>query len=210
MADRPSWNTVYEGSPPWDIGRPQTPFVRLAEEGKLAGETLDIGCGTGEHVLLAAQHGASALGVDIAVLAIERAWAKAAERGIEATFEVADVLHLDRLGRTFDVVTDSGVFHVFDDDERPRLVSSLRAVLRPGGTYYMMCFSDRQPGDWGPRRVSQAEIRNAFADGWLIESIEATMFEIALDQAGAQAWIATIQRLPDGSDNSSQVPITLP
>src|SRR5258708_8776028 len=113
MAHHPSWNSLYEGSPPWDIGRPQPDFVRLADAGKFHGHVLDVGCGTGEHVMLAASHGAEAMGVDVAELAIERARAKAQQRGISAMFEVGDVLHLDRLKRQFDVITDTGVFHVF-------------------------------------------------------------------------------------------------
>src|SRR5438477_10237823 len=195
MADRPSWNSEYMGSPPWDIGRPQPDFVRLADAGELAGQVLDVGCGTGEHVMLAATHGAEAMGVDIAELAIQRARDKAAERGIHATFQVADAMHLDRLGRKFDVITDSGLFHVFSDDERPPFVSSLRSALRPGGVYYMMCFSDRQPGDWGPRRVSKAEIRASFADGWSVRSIEPAQFDVAIESERAQAWLAPIERV---------------
>jgi cyclopropane fatty-acyl-phospholipid synthase-like methyltransferase len=171
--------------------------VRLAQAGKLMGRTLDVGCGTGEHVMLAAQHGADAMGVDIAELAIERARAKAKERGIRATFEVADALHLEQLRLVFDVVTDSGVFHVFDDEQRPIFVASLHSALRPGGMYYMMCFSDRQPGDWGPRRVSNAELRSAFAVGWSIELIEPALFDVTLDSNGAQAWLAQIRREPE-------------
>jgi cyclopropane fatty-acyl-phospholipid synthase-like methyltransferase len=197
VANHPSWNASYEGEPPWDIGRPQPAFVKLAEARKLREQTLDVGCGTGEQVILAARYGAEATGVDIAELAIERARAKASQRGIEATFEVWDVLHLDRLGRQFDVVTDSGVFHVFSDEERPLFVDSVRSALRPGGMYYLMCFSDLQPGDWGPRRVSQSEIRNAFSEGWVIESIEAAEFDVVVGEtAAAKAWLASIRRLP--------------
>jgi len=137
------------------------------------------------------------MGVDVAELAIERARAKAEQRGISAMFEVGDVLHLDRLGRQFDVITDSGVFHVFDDDERPVYVNSLRSALRPGGMYYLMCFSDRQPGDAGPRRVTQDELRGAFADGWAVVSIAGEEFELnpGLGVPTAQAWLATLRRL---------------
>src|SRR5258708_570348 len=195
MAQHPSRNSLYEGSPPWDSGRPEPDLVRLADAGKFHGHVLDVGCGTGEHVMLAASHGAEATGVDIAQLAIERARAKAQERGIAAMFEVGDVLHLDRLRRQVDVITDSGVVHGFEHEEGPVYVNSLRSALRPGGIYYLMCFSDRQPGDWGPRRVSQAELRAAFVDGWSIKSIVPAMFAVTIDDSGAQAWLATIERL---------------
>jgi cyclopropane fatty-acyl-phospholipid synthase-like methyltransferase len=193
-----SWDDSYtsESPPPWDIGRPQPAFARLAEEGLLAGRLLDAGCGTGENVLLAAAHGAQATGVDGASTAIERARAKAAERGLEARFEVGDVLDLGRLGLTFDTAIDSGVFHVFSDSDRPRYVSSLAAVLRDGGTCYLMCFSEHEPGTWGPRRVSQDELRAAFSDGWQVISIVPGTFDINPFQGSAtvQAWLATIRR----------------
>ncbi len=196
MSQHPAWNDSYVGTPPpWDIGAPQTAFTALADAGALHGDVLDSGCGTGEHTLLAAAHGARATGVDIAERAIEIARHKSDERGINATFEVGDVLHLERLGRQFDVVIDSGVFHVFDDEERATYVSSLRSALRPGGMLYVACFSEDQPGDWGPRRVSQAELRAAFSDGWSIASVQPATFAISVDPDGARAWLATIERI---------------
>ena len=52
----PGWDPSYQGSAPapWDIGRPQPVFVRLAAESLLRGRLLDSGCGTGENTLLAA------------------------------------------------------------------------------------------------------------------------------------------------------------
>ena len=200
MTTPSSWDTSYgpgTAPPPWDIGRPQPAFVRLADRGLLSGRLLDAGCGTGEHTLLAADRGAQATGVDISPRAIARARDKAAERGLQARFEVADVLALGRLGMTFDTVIDSGVFHVFSDADRPRYVTSLAGVLQPGGRCYLMCFSDRQPGDFGPRRVTQDELRAAFSDGWTVTSIEAASFDVnpgAFPIPAAQAWLAAIQR----------------
>jgi SAM-dependent methyltransferase len=195
----PSWDESYarDAGPPWDIGRPQPAFVRLADRSLLRGQLLDAGCGTGEHTLLAAARGADALGIDISPLAIGRARAKAAERGVNARFEVGDVLRLERPGPGFDTVIDSGVFHVFDDSDRPRYVASLASALRPGGICYLMCFSDRQPGDAGPRRVSQDELRSAFTDGWAVVGIAGEEFELnpGLGVPTAQAWLATLRRL---------------
>jgi len=198
----PSWDWAYKeaGQAPWDIGRPQPAFARLADDGLLAGRVLDAGCGTGEHTLLAASAGADALGIDLSPLAIERAREKAAARGIKARFEVADALNLADLGLTHDTIIDSGLFHVFDNESRARYVRSLASVLCPGGTCYLMCFSDRQPGTVGPRRVSEDELRSAFGDGWTVLSVVADAFDLVPSAAGlfgtasAQAWRATIER----------------
>lgn len=194
----PSWDMAYTGQTqaPWDTGQPQSAFVHLADQGLLAGSVLDAGCGTGEHVLLAASHGADARGVDISPRAIEIARGKAADRGIAARFDVGDALELAGLGAAADTIIDSGLFHVFDDADRPRYVASLAAVLRPGGRCYLMCFSELQPGDWGPRRVSQDELRTSFAEGWQVESITAAAFEInpGLGAPTAKAWLATLRR----------------
>jgi len=195
----PGWDSVYaaDAPAPWDIGGPQQAFVRLAGRGLLCGRVLDAGCGTGEHTLLAAAAGADAVGVDISPRAIEQARGKAAERGVMARFEVADALRLGDLGMTADTVIDSGLFHTFDDDQRVQYVASLAAVLRPGGSCYLMCFSDRQPGGFGPRRVRQDELRTAFSDGWAVTGIVPETFEInpVLGNTTAQAWLATIGRL---------------
>jgi SAM-dependent methyltransferase len=214
----PSWDAAYAEStpPPWDVGQPQPAFVRLAEQGLLTGQVLDVGCGTGEQTLLAASSGADALGVDISPLALEQARGKAAARGIPAAaggqigsaaaggqigsarFVVGDALSLADLGLSFDTIIDSGLFHIFDDGSRTRYVASLASVLRPGGHLYLMCFSDRQPGTFGPRRISQDELRAAFRDGWTIDTIAAESFAIntgAFDTATAQAWLATIARI---------------
>jgi SAM-dependent methyltransferase len=203
-----SWDWAYGegGQAPWDIGRPQPAFLRLADGGLLAGRVLDAGCGTGEHTLLAASAGADAVGIDLSALAIERAREKAAARGVKARFEVASALHLADLGLTCDTVIDSGLFHVFDDDDRATYVESLASVLRPGGTCYLMCFSDRQPGTVGPRRVTQQELRAAFTDGWAVRSVVAAAFDLQPSFAGmfgadsAAAWLATIERVPQGGD----------
>ncbi len=120
--------------------------------------------------------------------AIEWARAKANERGVEARFVVADALCLIDLGEQYETVLDCGLFHVLDDAERERYVDSLAAVLPLGGRYHMLCFSDSQPGEWGPRRVTQDEIRAALSQVWEIESIEPTVIDPTCDPAGALAW----------------------
>jgi cyclopropane fatty-acyl-phospholipid synthase-like methyltransferase len=144
---------------------------------------------------MAAHRGLDATGVDLAARAIDKARTKAQERGIDARFFVHDALDLASLGEEFDTVLDCGLFHVFEDDDRPRYVDGLRAATKPGGVFHMLCFSERQPGDWGPRRVTRDEIRASFADGWRVEAIEAIEFVVNLDPGRALGWHSTIARI---------------
>lgn len=192
-----AFDEMYASTPPWDIGRPQPALVRLAESGAITGRVLDIGCGTGEHALMAANLGLDATGIDASPRAIARAEAKARDRGLPARFEVGDALDLRAFGEQFDTVIDSGLFHVFSDADRSRYVSSITGVIKPGGRYFLLCFSDQQPGESGPRRVTQSEIRSSFASGWRVDGIDATTIDVTWTPAGAQAWLASLARTAD-------------
>ena len=54
------------GDPPWNIGRAQPAIVRLAAEGLIAGDVIDVGCGTGENAIHLASRGLAVVGVDAA------------------------------------------------------------------------------------------------------------------------------------------------
>jgi len=189
------FEVAYHGTPPWDIGRPQREFVRLEESGEISGDVLDVGCGTGENALFLASRGHDVWGVDSAPTAIEIARRKAEERNLAATFLVADTLNLHEIGRTFDTVIDSGLFHALSDPERSCFVRNLSEVLKPGGTYFMLAFSDREPGGYGPRRITRTEIQAAFSDGWRINGIRAAVFENRTRPEGSRAWLSSITKV---------------
>jgi SAM-dependent methyltransferase len=196
------WDAWYRAErPPWEIERPQPAVRRLLDAGEFHGDVLDIGCGTGENALLLASRGLAVRGVDWAAAAIERARAKAAERDVAAAFEVADALRLGELGRSFDTVLDSALFHTFSDEARLAYVPSLETVTTPGSTLFLLCFSELEPWGGGPRRVTQAEIRDAFADGWVVRSIVPERYEITFAPGYALAWLATIERSVDRPDS---------
>jgi SAM-dependent methyltransferase len=173
LADR--WDGMYATAPPWDTGRPQPALAAIAAE--FTGRVLDVGCGSGEHALFVAAAGADATGVDISPAAIRLATAKARERGLTVSFRVADCLSLADLHETWDTVVESNVFQVFDESDRARYARSIRSVLLPGGRFVMLCFSDEEPPGWGPHRISQDQLRDAFTDGWRIDSIDRAIVE---------------------------------
>jgi SAM-dependent methyltransferase len=191
------WDASYlDGPAPWDTGQPQPAIVRLASEGAFAGAVLDAGCGTGENALHVASLGLDVLGVDVAETALSIAREKAAGRGIDATFVVADALHLERLDRVFDTILDSGLFHTFDHDERRDYAASLASVTRRGRTLYVLCFSDVGPNT-GPHPVSQEELRAAFkgGGGWSVATVSPIRIQTRFDTHGAPGWLAKIERI---------------
>jgi cyclopropane fatty-acyl-phospholipid synthase-like methyltransferase len=199
VPDRSTFESAYAGQAPWDIGKPQQPFLDAAEQ--ITGSVLDAGCGTGDAALFLAGRGCKVTGVDFLDVPIARAKRKAEERGLSATFLVKDALTLKGWSERFDNVLDSGLFHVFGDDDRRRYVEGLATVLKPGGRVFLLCFSDEEPGTQGPRRVSKKELHDAFAEGWVIESIQPCRAEVRPDlkdlhfsEGGPKAWFAVIRR----------------
>src|SRR5712671_1851003 len=116
VPDRSTFEAMYAGQAPWDIGRPQKPFIDVA--GQIAGSVLDAGCGTGDNALYFAGRGCRVTGIDFLEEPIRRARHKATERGLPTTFLVRDALNLKDWSERFDSVIDSGLFHVFADEDR--------------------------------------------------------------------------------------------
>ena len=198
--DRTSFENLYAGQPRWEIGRPQKAIIDVADQ--ITGSILDAGCGTGENALYFAQRSHKVTGIDFLAEPITIAKRKATERGLTATFLVMDALAIKELPEVFDNVIDSGLFHVFSDDDRRRYVAGLATVLKAGGRLFLLCFSDQEPGDQGPRRVSRKEIEEAFAEGWAVESTEPSRYEVRPDpndnsfkDGGPKAWFVVVRRV---------------
>jgi SAM-dependent methyltransferase len=169
---------------PWVIGEPQPAIVELQRVGRIHSKVLDVGCGTGEHTILLTRLGYDVLGIDFAPHAIEQARGNAAEKGVDARFEVADAMSLgDEPG--YQTIVDSALFHIFDGADRVRYVNSLHAAVRQGGLVHVLALSDAGRG-FGPQ-VSEADIREAFGDGWALEALDTTTYRGVVQAAQADA-----------------------
>ena len=204
MPDQPSsaqegFSKIYaDGNPPWDIGKPQPPFVAVADQ--VTSPVLDAGCGTGGTSLFFAARGLQVTGIDFVEEAIGRARAKAAERGLSVEFLVKDAMTLGDWDKRFASVIDSGLFHIYDGEERQRYVQGLARVTIPGGRLFLFSFADDVSAPGGG--VSRQALYDAFADGWDVESLQFAQGELNAAFAAAfpekfatlKMWFAIIRR----------------
>lgn len=189
----------YKGNPPWEIGKPQAPFVTSAD--LVSGPLLDAGCGTGNTSIYFAARGLKVTGVDFVDSAIRQARSKADERNLSIEFLVKDALTFAQWDRQFASVIDSGLFHVYAGKKEQRdYVCGLTHVTQPNGRLFLLTFTDEAP-EGG---VSRQELLDRFAAGWAFESIESVRGEInpafaaenpgAFAPGGPKMWFAIIRR----------------
>jgi SAM-dependent methyltransferase len=187
-----------ETNPPWDIGKPQPPFVAVADQ--VISPLLDAGCGTGGTSLFFAARGEQVTGIDFVEEAIGRARAKAHEHGLAVEFLIKDAMTLRDWDKRFASVIDRGLFHIYAGDERQRYVQGLAHVLRPGGRLFLYSFNDDP--SWPGGGVSRQELYDAFSYSWEVESLELVGGEVnpAFEAefpgkfANMKMWFAIIRR----------------
>jgi ubiquinone/menaquinone biosynthesis C-methylase UbiE len=182
---------LYADRPPWDIGRPQPAFAALADSGAITGRVLDVGCGTGEHTLMAAALGLDATGIDLSATALRLATEKARQRNLSAQFLQHDALRLAQLDEVFDTLLDSLVLHAFDSAQRTSYLEGVRSVLRPGGRLFVLCYSDWQPADAPvPHHLSRSQLERCFSGAWTVDRVEPAVCASNRYPAGVGAYLA--------------------
>ncbi len=160
--DRSSFENLYAGQPRWETGRPQKAILQIAGKSPDQSSTPDAAPArtplfccprpAGHGIRLPARTGGDGP-------------SQGPGRGLNATFQVLDARALRELPDRFDSVIDSGMLHVFSVADRQKYVEGLATVLRPGGRLFLLCFSDAEPGEEGPRRVSRREIEEDLFTG---------------------------------------------
>jgi SAM-dependent methyltransferase len=131
---------VTQATPDWGGGR----YERTAEAlmpaahvlvdaaGVRSGErVLDLGCGTGNAALLAAERGAIVTGVDPAQRLLQVAREQAEALGLRATFAAGDAASIPAADGSFDVVLSA--FGVIFAPDAARAVAEMVRVTAPSG-----------------------------------------------------------------------------
>lgn len=187
--------TPLGGAPPWDIPEPQSAVVELERTGRIRGNVLDAGCGTGEHTLYLAARSHQVTAIDVSPVAIGKARAKASSRGVRATFVVGDALALSNYQDDFDTVVDCGLFDVCPPERQASYAEALHRATRPGAHVYLLELSASSAEIMMRRfvelgvpqnqlaslpKLTPPDVRAAFASGWREEFLEEATMRVRL------------------------------
>jgi len=147
------------GEIPWNIETPPIALVELVESGKVTPcKTIDLGCGAGNYAIYLSTLGFDVTGVDSSQAAIEIARENAKTKGVNCHFIVADVLgSLNEVTDTYDFAYDWELLHHIYPEEREKYIENVNRILKPGGKYLSVCFSenDHQFGGGGKIRETR-------------------------------------------------------
>lgn len=72
------------------------------------------------------------------------------------------------------------MFHCFSDEDRPCYIKNIEYLIKPGGLYIQLCFSEKETQFTRPRYIKKSDLNQLFspATGWTIESIQDTAYEL--------------------------------
>jgi SAM-dependent methyltransferase len=178
---------------PWDLGAPQPAVVALADAGEFAGDVLDIGCGLGDNSAFLASRGLAVTGLDGAPSALEQARARAAAKGLDIPFAVAEATELEGYEGRFDTVLDSALYHCLAEDQRPEYLAALTRVTRPGARLHLFCFSTEVPRAFpAPYLISEANLRETVGKDWTIERLEPAVYTTAFTTEELRASVRAV------------------
>ena len=145
---------------PWNLEDPPALLVDLVTSGTLAPcDIVDLGCGAGNYAVWLASRGFRVTGIDISPRAIELAETLARRKGVECRFVAADLLgNLGPLHGSFDFAYDWEVLHHVFPEDRETFARNVHRLLRPGGGYLSVCFSEQDPAFGGGEKVRRTSI----------------------------------------------------
>ncbi|MFI9380752.1 class I SAM-dependent methyltransferase [Kutzneria sp. NPDC052558] len=188
---------------PWQLDGPQPLVVELVEAGEFTGPVLEIGCGLGDNALYLAEQGLKVTAVDAAPTAIEQNRAKAAARGADVTFAVADATVLDGVGDGFASALDSALMHCLDADQRRAYLAALHDRCRPGARLHILCFPPAI-GDFFPlgAETDEASLRRDLGEHWRVERMEIRRYTTAFTK---DQWQTMVPNSEVESDDDGRI-----
>ena len=157
---------------PWQLDGPQPLVVDLTAASEFTDPILECGCGLGDNALYLAERGHRVTAVDASPTVIEQDRKKAAARGLDVTFTVADATVLDGVGDGFATALDSAMMHCLTDEQRRDYLAALHRVCRPGARLHILCFPELIGTFFPlPGNTDEASLRRDLGQHWRVEDM---------------------------------------
>lgn len=160
---------------PWNLESPPETLVQLVESKRLKPcRIIDLGCGAGNYILYLATKGFEVTGLDISQPAIEIAQKSALSKGLQCDFIVGNVIEFDfEIAKPFACAYDWEVLHHVFPEDREKYIRNVSKLLKPGGQYMSVSFSEESPQFGGKGKFRKTPINTE-----LYFSSEAEMIEL--------------------------------
>lgn len=166
------FNLAYVQKPIWDTGiSPQELVDFIATHAP--GRALDLGCGTGTNVITLAKYGWDVIGVDFSRRAIQIAKKKAQQNGMNVDLRNEDVVQLNSITGSFDLILDMGCFHSLPPNKRPSYILKIDQLLADTGTSLIYMFIKHHLDGSGPG-ASETDIHFITQKLQLVERMDST------------------------------------
>ena len=135
---------------PWNLEEPPELLIELVEsKWILPCKAVDLGCGAGNYAVWFASQGFQMTGIDISPQAIDLASHLAEEKSVQCNFNTLDLSgEFKGQPHLFDFAYDWEVLHHIFPENREQYLANIHRLLRPGGKYFSVCFSETDP-DFG-------------------------------------------------------------
>lgn len=194
------WNSKYEtGDTPWDSGLPSRELFRILEEQAVtSGRALELGCGTGTNAIALTERGFEVTAVDCSPLALNAARQKAASVGINVEWIEADVQNFGEGMKPFDLVFDRGCYHCCRRVDLSGYLKTLRNVTQVGSRVLILAGNANEQSEYGPPRVTEAELRNELSGLFDIQQIREFRFQDPGGVEGPLGWSTLLFRAEAG------------
>jgi SAM-dependent methyltransferase len=191
------------GQIPWDDRLPPPELMALVNELE-PGRALDLGSGYGRSGIYLAQHGWEIDAVEFVPRAVEVARQRAfeADVGDLANFYCGDVTDLSFLDGCYDLAVDIGCMHSLKMPDLLRYHAGLKRLLKEGATYLLFAHlsepddenselvprDDTSDGEDASRWIGESELRELFADGFLLLHVVHGITEVPDMPPWPSAW----------------------
>jgi len=159
---RTQWNKIF-GNEGKVFTEPQPDIPKISKLFKKQGvkKILDLGCGTGRHLVFFAKKGFDVYGIDIAKQGIEisRRWLK--KEGLKANLKISDVYKkLPYQDSFFDAIISIRVVNHGKIEDIRKLIKEMERILKPKGLIFVTTIKSEKSkkGRWKYKQVAPRTI----------------------------------------------------